>query len=146
LVNGGASTLVGRKEFESIRRRQNVNCDRKALFVLEFAILMRSVWRKQLALLLLLWMVVDLCVPGMCQAEDLTFSSPSRSTLIRSAGGGGAQNPDSPEDDCFCCCTHIVLTAPVELSAFALSTPEHGIVDLNPPRGFTSASYHPPRS
>lgn len=146
LVNGGASTLVAHKKFKLINHQQDGNRDRKALFVLEFVFLMRSVWHKRLAILLLLWAVVDLSVPEMCQAEDLTFSSPTHSTLIRGAGGNGDQNPVSPDDDCFCCCTHIIPTAHIGLAAFVVSTPEFRIFDLNHPQGFTPAIYLPPRS
>ena len=82
---------------------------------------------------LLSWAATDLAFPGLC-AED--------SPVAQSQGS--ASGPSAQQDDCFCCCQHVV---PVVLH---VSTVQMGSVDLpdaQPPRfpvGIVRHVFHPP--
>lgn len=80
--------------------------------------------------LLLTWAAADLLVPQLCSAEQTQSDSPT-----------GSQD----HDDCFCCCSHVERTRPVEV-AFADVTPV--VRETAPaqslPAGAPRTVYHPP--
>lgn len=98
----------------------------------------RASWLRFVALVLLLWGMCDLTVPGLCktdfvdiQAVAAQVHSPSNpATTHRQAPSFTQQKrnhaptpvvPSSDSDDCWCCCSHIV-TQP---SGISLSVLEH---------------------
>lgn len=101
--------------------------------------------------------IIDLAFPQLCNDEFATmaFAVPARSTddVAEEAGGDLGANPhrerDSqpapPDEDCFCCCAHI-LPAP----HFDVAVPSNKPMPIEskisflpsaPPRG----AFHPPR-
>ena len=108
---------------------------------------MLSNWRRILALFLLVWAVADLSVPGFCQTDG---ALPERqTTTLTSASHPKDSNPlksGDYEDDCFCCCTHILPSVHFELAAGLVFTPEVVCTPLAKPKEFHGSVYHPPRS
>jgi hypothetical protein len=65
---------------------------------------------KVMALVLLLWTAVDLCVPMVCPSEDQSVEFASTAGMQDQASRAiHAKSPISGDidDDCFCCCSHI---------------------------------------
>jgi len=108
--------------------------------------------------LIVLWALMDMCVPGVCRADDQESPAPSTQDFIVSAYGSAATavsecswplnnspDPFSPES-CFCCCAHIVPT-PV----FSVADDSSAIrVDTSflvaPPLKHSYFVYHPPKA
>lgn len=109
-----------------------------------------------LILFFLLFTFCDIAIPGFCQTDDhrannsavatsetVNFQS---ATLIASPIAHDRTNiPSREEDDCFCCCSHIVLPA-IELSFAYWIDHETNLFQL-PQSTFTFpiSIYHPPR-
>lgn len=115
--------------------------------------------RRSLAILLLMFAVFDLAIvdtlfPQLCNDEYL--SSPSiksteaainESVVITTHDSQPVQDslPPSTDEDCFCCCSHIVLgyavnaVAPLARPSVIISL--DGILPSAPPQD----TYHPPR-
>ncbi|MGH9813956.1 MAG: hypothetical protein ACRD4T_12555, partial [Candidatus Acidiferrales bacterium] len=73
-----------------------------------------SIWQKYVVVLFLLWTAVDISVPGLCNSEQEIIRDGQ--FLIASANTKTAPVTQSgPEDDCFCCCSHIIATPHTEL-------------------------------
>ena len=74
---------------------------------------MSSCLIKRVAVLLLLWTALDLCVPGFCQTDGIllprthTFSAITLHKPSTRSADQTANDADHDED-CFCCCSHIV--------------------------------------
>jgi hypothetical protein len=68
----------------------------------------RSITRR-LALLLLIYAAFDLCVPGFCQSEGVILpQAPTAATLSWHAAKGGTPSQTALDEDCFCCCIHLL--------------------------------------
>ena len=100
------------------------------------------------ALALLLRAGVDLFVGDFLEASTFDQSS---------AVGGPAQNesvenPSSPGDaddhgdDCFCCCSHVVISPIIELGPPELTSFTLLIADPSEPATEPSRVFHPPRA
>ena len=107
----------------------------------------QRVWAKYLAGFLLLWALVDLTVPMVCQTDVVEFPA------VQTAAGTALQKPqdgNSPqqyyEDDCFCCCSHIIPAPHVVLTAALVSVPADFPAEPGKIDGIAQAHYHPPRS
>ena len=73
---------------------------------------MHSGLRKLVGIFLLLWAVMDLSVPGLCETDAPDFGA--LQTTAASAAPSinqQQQSQTSLEDDCFCCCAHVLLPA-----------------------------------
>ena len=80
--------------------------------------------------LLLTWAAADLLVPQLCSAEQAQTESPS-----------GTQD----DDDCFCCCSHIVRARPIEVtSADLIPVVRETFVPPDLAPGVPRSLYHPP--
>ena len=86
------------------------------------------------ALALLFWAATDLALPQLC-AED----SPEAQTQSGSAGDASAR-----QDDCFCCCHHVVpvILHPVAVLAERIDCPDD--LAAGAPNGTVRAVFHPP--
>lgn len=97
---------------------------------------MRSTWQKGLAAFLLLWALADLGVPGLCKSDNdrspevqpvaalVNASQTGPQDVMQKAGKGSGQHDSSTlDEDCFCCCSHIVPSAHFQLPAIAASVP-----------------------
>lgn len=115
--------------------------------------------RRSLAVLLLAFAIFDLAIvdtlfPQLCNDEYL--SSPSiKSTeaainesvaiMNRDSRSSRHSLPSSTDEDCFCCCSHIVLGYAVD--AVASSAPPSVIIPIDGflPTAPVQATYRPPR-
>ena len=88
------------------------------------------------ALLLLLFAAVDLF------AIDLF--APSLCAPATTSDGSGT--PSADEDDCFCCCGHIVVRAPIHIVHVAAFSSDDPIVIVGPVSADRPSVYHPPRA
>ena len=107
----------------------------------------RRGWQSYLASILLLWVVVDLSVPGVCRS-DAEVEQGTQAVLGSSPPnpGGAQQSRFDYEDDCFCCCSHIVPRPHFELSAGLLSSLADLALLEGQPDGSVPTLYHPPRN
>lgn len=109
-------------------------------------------WPKLLACLLLLWTAADMALPiVVCNSETMLSSGDGHAALQISSSRqqGREDSQDSKyryEDDCFCCCSHIVPTPHVNLVAVLDSSPAQSIVMARDPQATPGTLFHPPRS
>ena len=122
----------------------------------------RPVWQKFFAALLLLWALADLSVPGLCQSDDdgsqdgqalSQFAGASQvepgapfGAQFRSAANSGRQNAPSSQEDCFCCCAHIVPSPHFCFSKIQPSAQAMTFYHFNQVAASAAPLYHPPRS
>jgi len=109
---------------------------------------MRLTGRRAIALLVLIWALLDLAVPGICPDDAPLLSASHAVPLI--VPGSSAPDPvrdaGDRDDGCFCSCAHITVSSVFEwnvslLSARAPVQPPYGMLD-GPPHSL----YHPPRA
>ena len=91
---------------------------------------------RMVALLLLLFAAVDLF------AIDLF--APSMCAPTTTSDGSG--NPGAGEDDCFCCCGHIVVRAPLHIVPVAAFSSDEPVVVVSPASVDRPSIYRPPRA
>lgn len=91
---------------------------------------------RMVALLLLLFAAVDLF------AIDLF--APSMCAPTTTSDGSG--NPGADEDDCFCCCGHIVVRAPLHIVPVAAFSSDEPVVVVSPASVDRPSIYRPPRA
>ena len=86
------------------------------------------------ALVLLLWAATDLAFPRLC-AED----SPAPQTQ-----SGSANDASARQDDCFCCCHHVVpvILHPATVLVERIDPPD--AQGEGSPTGMIRAVFHPP--
>jgi hypothetical protein len=98
--------------------------------------------------LLLVWVFLDIAVPGMCPADS--FSVPGSEVVSMSAGSSTANDSGkallTTDDACFCYCAHMIAGAHFALDVSLYVSPVeaqplYAALD-GPPQSF----YHPPRS
>jgi hypothetical protein len=121
----------------------------------------KSAWRKSLVAFLLLWTLADLTVPGICQSDDdgsqdaqaLAQSSASASAArtssldqFRVAANSGQQKVPAAQEDCFCCCAHIVPSPHFSFAAMQRSAESLTFYHFNQVTASAPPLYHPPRS
>lgn len=120
-----------------------------------------SLWRKGLTAFLLLWTLADLSVPGLCRSDndrsqDLqppvssasnTFFSRQQSIVINiGVPARGQQSSSTSDEDCFCCCSHIVPALHFQIPAISESVPGIALYHFNSVTASVLPLYHPPRS
>lgn len=112
--------------------------------------------RRLIAGFIVLWAMMDLTVPGVCQSDDLEATlATALSAHQASAGTNGVSTtptdnvPDQDQpgpEDCFCCSSHIAPTAVfhvnVQISAIGIERP----YSIGSPHDFSSFLYHPPKA
>ena len=100
-----------------------------------------------MVVLLLLWAAVDLFVPSICHGEEMETSVAQVAitvSLPETSSDHGTRL--DYEDDCFCCCSHIVHSPPFELSGVKSLSPANLVPSLGLPLGSVETIPHPPRS
>ncbi|HET7873002.1 MAG TPA: hypothetical protein VFL42_10865 [Terriglobales bacterium] len=107
--------------------------------------------------LILIWALLDLSVPGVCQSDDLeaapagtqqsTMGTQTASPVIGTQPANPADNPDKPgPEDCFCCCSHVAPTQFFNIThVFPFLATEPAYV-IGAPHDFSSFLYHPPKA
>lgn len=107
----------------------------------------RRTWKKQVAMLLLLWVAVDLFVPGICHTEEMESSLAQVAVTVSLPGAGGDHGTRLDyEDDCFWCCSHITPSPHFELNDVESLSSASVVVSLGLPPGSVESIPHPPRS
>ena len=100
--------------------------------------------RVKVALVLLLLALVDLSLPGFCRTDDslLPNFSASQSASLQA----NQKQQTQPEDDCFCCCEHIIPAPHSELSVALVDQRDLFSLAEREPQVYVSTPYPPPRS
>jgi len=118
---------------------------------------MPVIWRKTAAAFMLIWALMDMSVPGVCQNDDLE-SSPSNIQTVQPAKAittatiqafSSAPN-DTPSDrsgpeDCFCC-SYVTPTPVFSLPGQAILESYGHSDPLGHQLEYSTFFYHPPRS
>ena len=103
---------------------------------------------KTIAIVLLLWTVADITVPGLCASERVLI--PDDPLVLTSARPFASHDAPGPcfisDDDCFCCCSHIVPSPHFVLAIAPQVVPAEVRVACARPDGLPTSLYHPPRS
>src|SRR5262245_59952084 len=97
--------------------------------------------------------MLDLSVPGVCRSDDLDsprsqdysvfqINRASQTALLASMPSGQVGD----QDDCFCCCSHILPTIATNFAQQQLSIPLEVSSDPSAPVAMSTPPYHPPRS
>jgi hypothetical protein len=121
----------------------------------------RPVWQKCFAAILLLWALADLSVPGLCQSDDdgsqdaqalSQFAGASQVgqqaasvTQLRMASNPGQQSAPSSQEDCFCCCAHIVPAPYFYFASLQRCAASVTFYHFNQVTASAPPLYHPPR-
>lgn len=105
-------------------------------------------WQRTLACLLLVWVFLDVAVPGVCPLDNSAVAtSDAISTQAVPANPSDAgDKPLANDDACFCSCAHLIARAHFVLdfsihSAAVEAQPSSAALD-GPPESLD----HPPRS
>lgn len=109
----------------------------------------RTGWRKYVVYVLLLWTLVDLSFPVLCGSEEISFPDQNAGvTLSASAYHAPDTEPSkyNSDNDCFCCCSHIVPSPYFALPADFQSVSKDFPRPIGEPRGLSRSFYHPPRA
>ena len=85
---------------------------------------------------LLAWAATDLAVPRLC-AEDFGATQTSR---------GPTNDAQNRQDDCFCCCHHVVPAAFHVSTVLIISIDLPDAERVNSPVGVPRSLFHPPLS
>ncbi len=111
---------------------------------------MRQSWHKFVAITFLVWVLADLLVPGVCNAEAVTLPDGVAPAASVTAVGkaGPSQQPPAPtvEEDCFCCCSHVSPTSIPAIVTFENAQQEWPLLRVEAPKDLVFSFYHPPRS
>lgn len=101
--------------------------------------------------------VIDLFAPGLCEGRDATFSQAQTPTSVNPQGIAqiaitGAQHQGLPgplplesDEDCFCCCAHILPSIYFRLSILQLPYERSFIVISFLPSAPPTETFRPPR-
>jgi hypothetical protein len=122
-------------------------CRLKFAWVLAYTELVREKQIKSAAWFLLLFLVLDLSMAGICSAGTVPGSRVQSDTTLRDGGtladSQPAQNLD--DDGCFCCCTHILPGAHFALLPLVSAVSVPSIPTLTNPSAFPQTLFHPPK-
>ncbi len=108
-------------------------------------------------MVLLTWALFDFAVPGVCLSDwaemppvDRVAESSATPVLLQPASPvEPEENPLSRflfEDDCFCCCTHIVPRPHFSVAHIGIKTSHANPPEANPVPLYTYQFFHPPRN
>ena len=102
---------------------------------------------KKIAILLLVWAAIDLCVPGFCQTDGIAFSSaPAHFEVVSKKAPARGTSRTLYEDDCFCCCSHIVHRPYFVLEVSLPTTSVNLQHFFHEPYAIAMTHFHPPRA
>lgn len=107
------------------------------------------------AIALFIFALADLAYPQSCCDEFLSFFETASVVSITSAtaecsGAAGSQrdaqsDPAGTQDDCFCCCTHVMPTPHFDLAAPCVQSPPVDLELTSLPSLSPARIFHPPR-
>ena len=87
------------------------------------------------AIFFLLWTLADLTVPQVCMAD---FDAPAN-------GAGASNGAYHQDDDCFCCCSHVMPSSFVLIERLKTVSPAERETDGIVPYRPIGTPFHPPR-
>ena len=113
--------------------------------------------RSGVALVILIWALFDLSVPGLCTTEEEVLPGGAASgeyvpasardqTVRIQAADVVPIDQGSMENDCWCCCSHIVPAPHFQIVVISSFTYEEASVFERASLGWPPLLYHPPRS
>ena len=111
--------------------------------------------RKSVAIMLVAWAALDMAVPALCLSDS--GQVPEMKLIAEANAGSAVLQPASPqgndpaprfsyEDDCFCCCAHIVPSPQQQVLVIFRVRPTDVNLPQSHPIGDPPTLYHPPRS
>jgi hypothetical protein len=104
-------------------------------------------WHKTVTLFILLWAVLDLAVPSLCQAEDDFSFIPRQSSAVMSNSSSQSQpTSGATVDDCFCCSSHVAPTSQFNLLATAVREEDPAPDPVVHLLQYAESHYRPPRA
>lgn len=111
---------------------------------------MRQSWRKLVVITFLVWVLADLLVPGICNAEVVNLpdgGGPAASVTAVANSGTSSQRPaPAAEEDCFCCCSHVTPATVPAVVTLENTHQDWPPLQVGAPRELSFSLYHPPRS
>jgi hypothetical protein len=115
-------------------------------------------WRRLIAGFIVLWAMMDMTVPGVCQSDDLeaslaadhyigqTITSDAGANVVSSSAPTNSQPDQSSSEDCFCCCSHIAPTGFFHVTVPFPFVGNEAPYSVGAPHDFSSFLYHPPKA
>lgn len=102
---------------------------------------------KAISFFLLLWAVADLTVPGFCRTDGVNLPEVSshRGVVLKKRPTSDS-GPPADEDDCFCCCSHIIHSPYFALEPGSLTVFVDLPDTLSQPDSVSFPLFHPPRA
>lgn len=111
---------------------------------------MRQSWRKLVAITFITWVLVDLLVPGVCNAEAVSvpngIASAASVTAVANSEPTPQRSAPTAEEDCFCCCSHVSPTTVPAVVTLENTHQDWPPIQVGAPRELSFSLYHPPRS
>jgi hypothetical protein len=105
-------------------------------------------WQSALASLLLVWVFLDVAVPGVCPLDGSSVAT-SDATSMQAVPANPSDSGDRPlanDDACFCSCAHLIARAHFALDFSTDSAPVEAQPLFVALDGLPESLYHPPRS
>jgi hypothetical protein len=114
--------------------------------------------RRLIAGFIVLWAMMDLTVPGVCQSDDFeaslaagqhigqTITSDMGANVGSSTAPTNSQSDQSGPEDCFCCCSHVAPTGFFHASILFSFVGNEPPYRVGAPHGFSPFLYHPPKA
>jgi hypothetical protein len=90
---------------------------------------------------------LDICVPGICQTDGVelfSFKVAQHGISLMENGQGNSRHAVY-EDDCFCCCSHIIHSQVIALEVSVVTNPMVPRNRLHQTSQMASNHFHPPR-
>lgn len=111
------------------------------------------------ALFFILFTFADLLIPQLCRGELGGRSLPSASATSASKYSDKSslsipigqpqeeqsKNSEHSDEDCFCCCSHIVPGSHFSVALVELKSPVTNLADHSLPTSLPNIPFHPPR-
>jgi hypothetical protein len=107
--------------------------------------------RRGIAVFFLLFTIVDISSPHVCceelngLVESVAQSAAVNASIVHDSRSQPPAKPSASEEDCFCCCSHVLPSLSLNMAELDFKSPETDPQQdclLTPP---LSALYHPPR-
>ena len=106
------------------------------------------------AIFFLLWTLIDLSVPQVCMADfdapapiaDASSNPQILATSLESHDDGSSSIPLQQDDDCFCCCSHVLPSSSVHVERLKAVSSIEKDDDAPAPYRPVNAPFHPPRT
>jgi hypothetical protein len=104
-------------------------------------------WQRTLACLLLVWVFLDVAVPGVCPLDSsaVAASDVTSMQVVPANPSDSADMPLANDDACFCSCAHLIAGTHFALDFSIYSTSVEAQPSYVALDGLPDSLYHPPR-